>query len=193
LIFLPRSCSSDGQISFCRAVTAAYDKSFAMQDGIFTLRGRAAWARDFNTDRIVGATFQALPGASFVVSGAAQAHDAGPRHRLRRNEVAEWLVRGHLRGRVLQRHYQLRWKGRGAILLVTWVSSLPAARPRQVNRVRFLPRVRLSVRYRLRLRGIGENRDGGLVASTRHRADLFSNLQPSILQTSSLTGRVVHD
>jgi autotransporter-associated beta strand protein len=52
------------------------DKSFAMQDGILTLRGRAAWAHDFNTDRVVGATFQTLPGASFVVNGAAQAHDA---------------------------------------------------------------------------------------------------------------------
>ena len=46
------------------------DKSFAMQDGIFTLRGRAAWAHDFNTDRVIGATFQTLPGASFVVNGA---------------------------------------------------------------------------------------------------------------------------
>jgi uncharacterized protein with beta-barrel porin domain len=52
------------------------DKSFAMQDGIFTLRGRAAWAHDFNTDRSIGATFQMLPGASFVVNGAAQAPDA---------------------------------------------------------------------------------------------------------------------
>jgi uncharacterized protein with beta-barrel porin domain len=52
------------------------DKSFAMQDGIFTLRGRAAWAHDFNTDRNIGATFQMLPGASFVVNGAAEAPDA---------------------------------------------------------------------------------------------------------------------
>ena len=52
------------------------DKSFAMQDGIFTLRGRAAWAHDFNIDRVIGATFQTLPGASFVVNGAAPAHDA---------------------------------------------------------------------------------------------------------------------
>jgi uncharacterized protein with beta-barrel porin domain len=52
------------------------DKSFAMQDGVFTLRGRAAWAHDFNTDRAIGATFQTLPGASFVVNGAAQAHDS---------------------------------------------------------------------------------------------------------------------
>lgn len=52
------------------------DRSFAMQDGILTLRGRAAWAHDFNTDRTAAATFQTLPGASFLVNGAAQAHDA---------------------------------------------------------------------------------------------------------------------
>src|SRR5206468_2989805 len=45
------------------------DKSFAMQDSILTLRGRAAWAHDFNNDRTVAATFQTLPGASFVVNG----------------------------------------------------------------------------------------------------------------------------
>jgi uncharacterized protein with beta-barrel porin domain len=47
-----------------------------MTDAIFTLRGRFAWAHDFNTDRNIAATFQTLPGASFVVNGAAQAHDA---------------------------------------------------------------------------------------------------------------------
>jgi uncharacterized protein with beta-barrel porin domain len=52
------------------------DKSFAMQNAILTLRGRAAWAHDFNTDRNVTALFQTLPGASFVVNGAAQAHDS---------------------------------------------------------------------------------------------------------------------
>ncbi|WP_426409872.1 autotransporter outer membrane beta-barrel domain-containing protein [Bradyrhizobium ganzhouense] len=52
------------------------DKSFAMADGVTTLRGRLAWAHDFNPDRAVGATFQALPGASFVVNGAAQAADS---------------------------------------------------------------------------------------------------------------------
>jgi uncharacterized protein with beta-barrel porin domain len=52
------------------------DKSFAMQDAILTLRGRAAWAHDFNADRSVAATFQTLPGASFVVNGAAQSQDA---------------------------------------------------------------------------------------------------------------------
>jgi uncharacterized protein with beta-barrel porin domain len=52
------------------------DKSFAMTDAILTLRGRAAWAHDFNPDRNIAATFQALPGASFVVNGAAQARDS---------------------------------------------------------------------------------------------------------------------
>jgi uncharacterized protein with beta-barrel porin domain len=52
------------------------DKSFAMADGILTLRGRAAWAHDFNRDRSVAATFQTLPGASFVVNGAAQTSDS---------------------------------------------------------------------------------------------------------------------
>jgi uncharacterized protein with beta-barrel porin domain len=52
------------------------DKSFAMQNGIFTLRGRAAWAHDFNPDHSIAATFQALPGASFVVNGAAQASNS---------------------------------------------------------------------------------------------------------------------
>ena len=52
------------------------DKSFAVGDTILTLRGRAAWAHDFNPDRSIGATFQTLPGASFVVNGAAQARDS---------------------------------------------------------------------------------------------------------------------
>jgi T5SS/PEP-CTERM-associated repeat protein len=52
------------------------DKSYAMLDGILTLRGRVAWAHDFNPDRNIGATFQTLPGASFVVGGAAQASDS---------------------------------------------------------------------------------------------------------------------
>jgi uncharacterized protein with beta-barrel porin domain len=46
------------------------DRSFAVQNGIFTLRGRAAWAHDYNNDRAVTAVFQALPGAAFVVNGA---------------------------------------------------------------------------------------------------------------------------
>ena len=46
------------------------DKSFAMQDAVLTLRGRAAWAHDYDPNRAVTALFQALPGTSFVVNGA---------------------------------------------------------------------------------------------------------------------------
>jgi len=52
------------------------DKSWAMPDAILTLRGRLAWAHDFDPDRSIAATFQTLPGASFTVNGAAQAHDS---------------------------------------------------------------------------------------------------------------------
>jgi autotransporter-associated beta strand protein len=52
------------------------DKSFAMSNGVLTLRSRLAWAHDFDPSRAVGATFQALPGASFVVNGAAQATES---------------------------------------------------------------------------------------------------------------------
>ncbi|MCC8983156.1 autotransporter outer membrane beta-barrel domain-containing protein, partial [Bradyrhizobium acaciae] len=52
------------------------DKSFAVQDGMLMLRTRFAWAHDYNSNRLVAATFQALPGTSFVVNGAAQASDS---------------------------------------------------------------------------------------------------------------------
>ncbi|MCK1266329.1 uncharacterized protein with beta-barrel porin domain [Bradyrhizobium sp. GM2.2] len=52
------------------------DKSFAAAGGLITLRGRVAWAHDYNPDRTIGAVFQTLPGSAFVVNGAAQAHDS---------------------------------------------------------------------------------------------------------------------
>jgi uncharacterized protein with beta-barrel porin domain len=52
------------------------DKSFAMPDGVLMLRGRLAWAHDYDPNRSIGSTFQSLPGASFVVNGAAQASDS---------------------------------------------------------------------------------------------------------------------
>jgi len=52
------------------------DKSFAVQSGVLTLRGRFAWVHDFDPDRTIASTFQALPGASFVVNGARQASDS---------------------------------------------------------------------------------------------------------------------
>ena len=61
-------------------------------DGIFTLRGRAAWAHDFNRDRAIGATFQTLPGASLRRQRRAQARRRRAGHRLGRNEMAQRLV-----------------------------------------------------------------------------------------------------
>ena len=40
------------------------------------LRGRAAWAHDYNPDNRVTATFQNLGSGSFVVSGAVPARDS---------------------------------------------------------------------------------------------------------------------
>ena len=52
------------------------DKSYAMPGAILTLRSRFAWAYDFDLNRSIAATFQSLPGASFVVNGASQARDS---------------------------------------------------------------------------------------------------------------------
>ncbi|MBR0843693.1 autotransporter domain-containing protein [Bradyrhizobium liaoningense] len=52
------------------------DRSFAAAGGLMTLRGRLAWAHDYNPDRSVGAVFQTLPGSAFVVNGAALARDS---------------------------------------------------------------------------------------------------------------------
>jgi autotransporter-associated beta strand protein len=52
------------------------DKSFVMTDGVLILRSRFAWAHDYDPNRSIASTFQTLPGASFVVNGAAQASDS---------------------------------------------------------------------------------------------------------------------
>jgi fibronectin-binding autotransporter adhesin len=52
------------------------DRSYALTNAVLTLRTRTAWAYDYNTSRGVGATFQSLPGSSFVVNGAAPAHNS---------------------------------------------------------------------------------------------------------------------
>jgi uncharacterized protein with beta-barrel porin domain len=43
---------------------------------VLTLRARLAWAHDWVSDPALAAVFQALPGASFVVNGAAPAKDS---------------------------------------------------------------------------------------------------------------------
>src|SRR5689334_5670634 len=69
------------------------DKSFAVQAAILTLRGRVAWAHDFNPNRGIGATFQTLPGASSFVNGAAQASDFALVTASAETRSCEWLVR----------------------------------------------------------------------------------------------------
>jgi autotransporter-associated beta strand protein len=51
------------------------EKAVALTDATLMLRGRLAWAHDFNTDRNVQATFLTLPGSAFVVNGAQPAAD----------------------------------------------------------------------------------------------------------------------
>jgi outer membrane autotransporter protein len=56
---------------------ARFNRSVALDDGAtLALRGRAAWAHDFNTGPNVVAEFQAMPGAPFTVQGAAPGHDS---------------------------------------------------------------------------------------------------------------------
>jgi len=52
------------------------EKSFAVGGALVTLRGRAAWAHDYDTNRNVSAVFQSLPGSSFVVNGARAARNS---------------------------------------------------------------------------------------------------------------------
>ena len=52
------------------------DKSFAMQNAVLTLHGRAAWVLHLYTDRSITPVFQTLPGAAFTVYGAAQAQNS---------------------------------------------------------------------------------------------------------------------
>jgi autotransporter-associated beta strand protein len=52
------------------------DRTIALWDAALTLRGRAAWAHDFNNNHSITATFQSLPGSSFVVDGAESAQNS---------------------------------------------------------------------------------------------------------------------
>lgn len=56
---------------------ARFDRATLVSpNAVLTLRGRAAWAHDWVSDPTLVAAFQALPGASFIVNGAAPAKDA---------------------------------------------------------------------------------------------------------------------
>jgi uncharacterized protein with beta-barrel porin domain len=47
-----------------------FEKKLAVSDGFLNLRGRVAWAHDYNPNSSVTAGFEALPGATFVVNSA---------------------------------------------------------------------------------------------------------------------------
>ena len=56
---------------------ARADYRMMMDNGaLLTLRGRAAWAHDYDTGRAINAVFQALPGFGFTVTGASSAPDS---------------------------------------------------------------------------------------------------------------------
>ena len=56
---------------------ARFDHLLSVGNGMpLTLRARVAWAHDWVSDPSLLATFQALPGASFIVNGAAPARDS---------------------------------------------------------------------------------------------------------------------
>jgi uncharacterized protein with beta-barrel porin domain len=58
-------------------VGARFDRvAAASRDWVFTLRSRLAWAHDWVDDPTLTPLFQALPGASFVVNGAAPANNS---------------------------------------------------------------------------------------------------------------------
>ncbi len=54
---------------------ARFDRSYAMQTAMLTLRGRAAWAHDEGNNRNVSAVFGSLPGSNFTVNGAIPSKD----------------------------------------------------------------------------------------------------------------------
>src|SRR3982074_994128 len=56
---------------------ARFDRLLALNpNAVLTLRARLAWAHDWVSDPTLGAVFQALPGASFIVNGATPAKDS---------------------------------------------------------------------------------------------------------------------
>ncbi|MGC1562677.1 MAG: autotransporter outer membrane beta-barrel domain-containing protein, partial [Bradyrhizobium sp.] len=55
---------------------ARFDRAEVVSpDSILTLRGRLAWAHDWDSNPSLAAAFQALPGQSFIVNGATPASD----------------------------------------------------------------------------------------------------------------------
>jgi len=88
------------------------EKSLAVGEGMFTLRGRAAWIHDSNTSRTINPTFQSLPGTSFTVSGAEPSPDGalvsgGAEMKWRNN----WSLAGEFEGEFSRTMESLAGKG----------------------------------------------------------------------------------
>ena len=92
------------------------DKSFAIQDAVLTLRGRVAWAHDFNVDRSIAASFEALPASGFLVNGAGQApNSALASASAELKWTSGWSVAGTFDGEFSRRDPQLLRQGRRAV------------------------------------------------------------------------------
>jgi autotransporter-associated beta strand protein len=69
--------SSESLQAFRTELGSWFEKTFPVTGtGLFALRGRLAWAHDANDDPRVRATFQSLPGANFIVTGASAPSDS---------------------------------------------------------------------------------------------------------------------
>ncbi len=101
-----------------------------MPDSVLTLRGRVARVHDCNPDRSITATFQGLPGASFVVGGAAQASDAAlTTVSIERKWSNGFSLAATFEGDFFQCHPQLRRQRRGAVCVVRTRRFGQAERP----------------------------------------------------------------
>ena len=84
------------------------------------LYGRLDWAHDFVNAPSMNASFQALPGSSFTVTGAPIANELGTHHRRRPSLLhAELVFARQVRRRIRQRLPDLRRLRHGTLYLVS--------------------------------------------------------------------------
>ena len=75
------------------------ENAFAKPDGVVTFGASVAWVHDFTPNRAAQASLLALPNASFIVNGAAQAYgSAQTTASLGRKWTNGWSVSASLRG-----------------------------------------------------------------------------------------------
>ena len=72
---------------------ARFDNQMLLYPGaVLALRARVAWAHDWVTDPVLGAVFQTLPGASFIVNGAIPAQNSALAFGRRRTAARQWRL-----------------------------------------------------------------------------------------------------